>query len=142
MRRGGREHVAEPLELPVVDGAVVVVRPDHYVSGVFGLDEVERLNEFFAGVLLDASGEELAAALERHGARVVPAAAMSTIPHVDDETLLERTRALIAAQFSNLMDYLQTLFGFFNAPLFATFILGMFSGLSGYENSSPRSHRP
>src|SRR5690606_12548116 len=26
--------------------------------------------------------------------------------------------ALIAAQFSNLMDYLQTLFGFFNAPLF------------------------
>ena len=26
----------------------------------------------------------------------------------------------------NVMDYLQTLFGFFNAPLFATFILGMF----------------
>ena len=24
------------------------------------------------------------------------------------------------------MNYLQTLFGFFNAPLFATFILGMF----------------
>ena len=34
--------------------------------------------------------------------------------------------ALIAGNFSNLMDYLQTLFGFFNAPLFATFILGMF----------------
>jgi SSS family solute:Na+ symporter len=34
--------------------------------------------------------------------------------------------ALIAAGYSNLMDYLQTLFGFFNAPLFATFILGMF----------------
>lgn len=34
--------------------------------------------------------------------------------------------ALIAASFSNIMDYLQTLFGFFNAPLFATFILGMF----------------
>ena len=34
--------------------------------------------------------------------------------------------ALIAAEFNNLMDYLQTLFGFFNAPLFATFILGMF----------------
>jgi SSS family solute:Na+ symporter len=34
--------------------------------------------------------------------------------------------ALIAAGYNNLMDYLQTLFGFFNAPLFATFILGMF----------------
>ncbi|WP_409484597.1 sodium:solute symporter family protein [Arsenicicoccus dermatophilus] len=34
--------------------------------------------------------------------------------------------ALIAGGFGNVMDYLQTLFGFFNAPLFATFILGMF----------------
>ncbi|KQB86483.1 sodium:solute symporter family protein [Corynebacterium lowii] len=34
--------------------------------------------------------------------------------------------ALLAANFGNIMDYLQTLFGFFNAPLFATFILGMF----------------
>ncbi|MBS4102072.1 sodium:solute symporter family protein [Tsukamurella paurometabola] len=34
--------------------------------------------------------------------------------------------ATIAAGYSNLMDYLQTLFGFFNAPLFATFLLGMF----------------
>src|SRR6476620_8815215 len=32
----------------------------------------------------------------------------------------------LAANFSNIMTYLQTLFGFFNAPLFATFILGMF----------------
>jgi SSS family solute:Na+ symporter len=34
--------------------------------------------------------------------------------------------ALIASNYNNLMNYLQTLFGFFNAPLFATFILGMF----------------
>src|SRR6188768_2786582 len=34
--------------------------------------------------------------------------------------------ATVASDFSNIMDYLQVLFGFFNAPLFATFILGMF----------------
>jgi SSS family solute:Na+ symporter len=34
--------------------------------------------------------------------------------------------ALIARNYENIMNYLQTLFGFFNAPLFATFILGMF----------------
>lgn len=34
--------------------------------------------------------------------------------------------ALIASQYSNLMDYLQQLFSMFNAPLFATFIVGMF----------------
>jgi solute:Na+ symporter, SSS family len=41
-------------------------------------------------------------------------------------TVLAIGTALIAAGYSNLMNYLQTLFGFFNAPLFATFILGMF----------------
>ncbi|GAB2883157.1 sodium:solute symporter family protein [Nocardioides pacificus] len=34
--------------------------------------------------------------------------------------------AVLASSYTNIMDYLQTLFGFFNAPLFATFILGMF----------------
>jgi SSS family solute:Na+ symporter len=41
-------------------------------------------------------------------------------------TVLAIGTALIASGYSNLMNYLQTLFGFFNAPLFATFILGMF----------------
>lgn len=35
--------------------------------------------------------------------------------------------AFIVLRFNNLMDYLQLLFAFFNAPLFATFLLGMFS---------------
>ncbi|MFE0463783.1 sodium:solute symporter family protein [Kitasatospora sp. NPDC058965] len=34
--------------------------------------------------------------------------------------------AFIASGYNNIMDYLQTLFSFFNAPLFATFLLGMF----------------
>jgi SSS family solute:Na+ symporter len=41
-------------------------------------------------------------------------------------TVIAIGTAIIASGYSNLMDYLQTLFGFFNAPLFATFILGMF----------------
>jgi SSS family solute:Na+ symporter len=41
-------------------------------------------------------------------------------------TVIAIFTAIIASSYSNLMDYLQTLFGFFNAPLFATFILGMF----------------
>lgn len=41
-------------------------------------------------------------------------------------TIIAVFTALLAANFGNIMDYLQTLFGFFNAPLFATFILGMF----------------
>ncbi|HET8768410.1 MAG TPA: Na+/galactose cotransporter, partial [Pedococcus sp.] len=41
-------------------------------------------------------------------------------------TIIAIFTATLASNFSNIMDYLQTLFGFFNAPLFATFILGMF----------------
>jgi SSS family solute:Na+ symporter len=41
-------------------------------------------------------------------------------------TLIAIGTATFAASYNNIMTYLQTLFGFFNAPLFATFILGMF----------------
>ncbi|NYD40272.1 sodium:solute symporter family protein [Nocardioides panaciterrulae] len=41
-------------------------------------------------------------------------------------TIIAVFTAGLASNFSNIMNYLQTLFGFFNAPLFATFILGMF----------------
>lgn len=34
--------------------------------------------------------------------------------------------AFIAAGYNNIQVYIQTLFGFFNAPLFATFIIAMF----------------
>ena len=41
--------------------------------------------------------------------------------------------AYIAQSFPNLMDYMQLVFSFFNAPLFATFLLGMFwKGATGW----------
>jgi solute:Na+ symporter, SSS family len=50
--------------------------------------------------------------------------------------LLAIGTAFIAGSFQNLMDYIQALFSFFNAPLFAVFILGLFwkrmSGPAGW----------
>ncbi len=40
--------------------------------------------------------------------------------------LLAIGTAFVAGSYSNLMDYIQALFSFFNAPLFAIFILGLF----------------
>ena len=40
--------------------------------------------------------------------------------------LLSIAAAIFAKQFNNIMDALQLVFGFVNAPLFATFLLGMF----------------
>jgi SSS family solute:Na+ symporter len=39
---------------------------------------------------------------------------------------LSLATAYLAAQYNNIMDLLQLVFGFVNAPLFATFLLGMF----------------
>lgn len=40
--------------------------------------------------------------------------------------LLSVGTAYLATQFNNIMDFLQLVFGFVNAPLFGTFLLGMF----------------
>ncbi|MEW2544698.1 sodium:solute symporter family protein [Streptomyces sp. NPDC047002] len=52
-------------------------------------------------------------------------------------TALAVGTAFIAAGFGNIMDYIQTLFSFFNVPLFAIFILGMFwkrmTGTAGWS---------
>ena len=40
--------------------------------------------------------------------------------------LLSVAAAYVATRFNNIMDMLQLVFGFVNAPLFATFLLGMF----------------
>ncbi len=42
-------------------------------------------------------------------------------------TVLSVGTAFIVLGFNSLMDYVQLLFSFFNAPLFATFLLGMFT---------------
>lgn len=41
-------------------------------------------------------------------------------------TVLSIGAAYLAREFNNMMDLLQLIFGFVNAPLFATFLLGMF----------------
>lgn len=47
-------------------------------------------------IAVDRRAGELAAALERHGASVRRAPALSIVPHIDDAALLDATRALIA----------------------------------------------
>jgi SSS family solute:Na+ symporter len=41
-------------------------------------------------------------------------------------TIVSMGAAYLAANFNNIMDFLQLIFAFVNAPLFATFLLGMF----------------
>lgn len=60
-----------------------------------------RLGQVMAGATVLVTAErraaELAAALERRGATIRHAPALSMIPHVDDETLIAATRAIVDA---------------------------------------------
>lgn len=47
-------------------------------------------------IAVDRRSAELTAALERHGAEVRQAAALTIVPHIDDEALIDATRTLIA----------------------------------------------
>lgn len=72
-----------------------------YAEVMSASPESPRLSDALEGrrilLAVDRRTGELSAALERHGAQVSVAAALTNIPHVDDETLLERTRELIAS---------------------------------------------
>lgn len=46
-------------------------------------------------IAVDRRASELTAALERHGAQVRRAPALTIVPHIDDAALIEATRALI-----------------------------------------------
>lgn len=48
-------------------------------------------------IAVDRRSHELTAALERHGAVVRPAPALTIVPHIDDDALVAATRALIGA---------------------------------------------
>ena len=51
-------------------------------------------------IAVDRRSSELTAALERHGAQVRHAPALTIVPHIDDDALIAATRELIARPVS------------------------------------------
>ena len=129
--------VAGTLVTPIMDGsaqpndAVLYLMRDLLPNGLLGIAIAGLLAAFMAGMAANISSFNTVMSYDIWQAYIVK--------DRDDVYYLKFGRiatviatfiavftAIIAANFGNVMDYLQTLFGFFNAPLFATFILGMF----------------
>ncbi|PYH95652.1 putative phenol 2-monooxygenase [Aspergillus ellipticus CBS 707.79] len=55
----GHGHLYEHLGISPNKGAIVIVRPDQYVSAVFGLDDYRRVGEFFEGFMIPQKAELL-----------------------------------------------------------------------------------
>ena len=129
--------VAGTLVTPIMDGsaqpndAVLYLMRDLLPNGLLGIAIAGLLAAFMAGMAANISSFNTVMSYDIWQTYIVK--------DRDDDYYLKFGRiatviatfiavftAIIAANFGNVMDYLQTLFGFFNAPLFATFILGMF----------------
>ncbi|WP_422116412.1 sodium:solute symporter family protein [Brachybacterium sp. UNK5269] len=111
--------------------ALLLLMRDVLPNGLLGVAIAGLLAAFMAGMAANISAFNTVVSYDLYQQYVkkdAPDAHYLTVGRIATAAacVIAIFTALIAAQFSNLMDYLQTLFGFFNAPLFATFILGMF----------------
>lgn len=111
--------------------AMLLMMRDILPNGLLGVAVAGLIASFMAGMAANVSAFNTVFSYDiwqqyvvkdREDSYYITVGRVATVVAV----LLAIGTATIAAGYSNLMDYLQTLFGFFNAPLFATFILGMF----------------
>ncbi len=112
------------------NNSLLYLMRDLLPNGMLGLAIAGLLASFMAGMAANISAFNTVFSYDLWQAYVVkdrpddyylPVGRLATV----GATVLAIGTAFIASQYSNIMDYIQTLFGFFNAPLFATFILGM-----------------
>jgi solute:Na+ symporter, SSS family len=100
-------------------------------EGMLGLAVTGMLAAFMAGVAANVTAFNTVVtydliqayfAKDRDSAYYLRAGRLVTIGGI----LISVATAFIAKGYSNIMNYIQTLFSIFNAPLFATFIIAMF----------------
>jgi solute:Na+ symporter, SSS family len=111
--------------------AILYLMRDLLPNGMLGLAIAGLLASFMAGMAANISAFNTVFSYDLWQTYVVkdrPDGYYTSVGRLATvaATVIAIGTATFAASYSNIMDYLQTLFGFFNAPLFATFILGMF----------------
>jgi solute:Na+ symporter, SSS family len=116
---------------PDYNNALLYLMRDLLPNGMLGVAIAGLLASFMAGMAANISAFNTVFSYDLWETYVVkdrPDGYYTTVGRVATfaATVIAIGTATFAASYSNIMDYLQTLFGFFNAPLFATFILGMF----------------
>jgi solute:Na+ symporter, SSS family len=103
----------------------------YYPPGLLGLGLVALLASFMSGMAGNVTAFNTVWTYDIYQAYLRPGRPDAHYLAVGKAATVFGTLASVAAAylvffFNNLMDYMQLLFSFFNAPLFATFLLGMF----------------
>jgi SSS family solute:Na+ symporter len=125
------KEVAPTAKAPDYNNAILYMMRDLLPNGMLGVAIAGLLASFMAGMAANISAFNTVFSYDlwqtyvkkdepdNYYTRVGRIATVAA-------TLIAIGTAIFASNYTNIMNYLQTLFGFFNAPLFATFILGMF----------------
>ncbi|SCL66837.1 solute:Na+ symporter, SSS family [Micromonospora citrea] len=115
----------------VYNNAIPLLMRDLLPNGVLGIAVTGLVASFMAGMAANVSGFNTVFTYDiwqqyvrrdRPDDHYIRIGRWATVGGV----LVGIGTAFIAAGFSNIMNYIQALFSLFNAPLFATFIIGMF----------------
>jgi SSS family solute:Na+ symporter len=102
-----------------------------YPSGILGIGITALIASFMSGMAGNVTAFNTVWTFDIYQSHIKKHASDKHYLNVGKATtvagiLLSIATAYIAKQFGNIMDLLQLVFGFVNAPLFATFFLGMF----------------
>ena len=130
LKSGGTPQGGTGGEITYNDTLLYLMR-DVLPNGLLGLAITGLLAAFMAGMAANISAFNTVFSYDLWGDYVVkgkPDGYYLMVGRVATvgATIIAIFTAGLASSYSNIMSYLQVLFGFFNAPLFATFILGMF----------------
>jgi SSS family solute:Na+ symporter len=103
----------------------------YFPTGVLGLGLTALLASFMSGMAGNVSAFNTIWTYDIYQSYINPAKSDKHYLHVGQLTtifgiLVSILAAYVARMFNNVMDFLQLIFAFINAPLFATFLLGMF----------------
>lgn len=110
--------------------AMILMMRDLLPNGLLGLAITGLLASFMAGMAANVSAFNTVFTVDIYERYIKSDASDETYLKVGRNAtvvacIVAVFTALLAAAYSNIMDYLQQLFSMFNAPLFATFIIGM-----------------
>jgi SSS family solute:Na+ symporter len=127
--------VAASLALPLpehnYDFTLPLMMKAYYPSGMLGVGLAALLASFMSGMAGNVTAFNTVCVYDIYQAYVRPQASDENLLRMGKLTTfwgiaLSIGAAYLVMQFNSLMDYMQLLFSFFNAPIFATFLLGMF----------------
>jgi len=113
------------------DQALTTLMAQFYPSGLLGVGLTALMASFMSGMAGNVTAFNTVFTYDIYQSYIRPKAPDSHYLAVGRLTTivgiaLSIATAYLAAQFNDIMDFLQLVFGFVNAPLFATFLLGMF----------------